>query len=290
MNFYKHHIGDYAQATSHLSFIEDAAYSRLIRKYYAEESPLPADIKAVQRLVGARGKEEREAVEVVLNEFFELQDDGWHNKRCDEELTRANAQADTNRRIAEEREARKKAAKIAHAQSTIRSDEMHESLHGSSNDSLQSREPSQTPDTRHQTPDLVLDTSSQDIYPAAGEEKLPTLPGDWFSWFNRHHGTNYDPMGLTERKKLMPIFTNWHKAGVTPQQVNQAIKRAFAEATEPIVNLAAYVDRVLASQSPSGGKTNARIQQQRDDIAELTGSGKVAHSGNVIDEHGAVVS
>ncbi len=36
-------------ATAHLTFFEDAAYSRLIRKYYAEERPLPADLAAVQR-------------------------------------------------------------------------------------------------------------------------------------------------------------------------------------------------------------------------------------------------
>jgi uncharacterized protein YdaU (DUF1376 family) len=88
MNYYEHHIGDYAEATSHLSFVEDAAYSRLIRKYYATEKPFPADMKTVQRLVGARTKEEREAVQTVLDEFFELKEDGWHNRRCDEEIAR----------------------------------------------------------------------------------------------------------------------------------------------------------------------------------------------------------
>lgn len=86
MNYYQHHIGDYAEATAHLSFVEDAAYCRLIRKVYATEAPLPADVKIVQRLVGARTKEEREAVETVLQEFFELQADGWHQARCDAEI------------------------------------------------------------------------------------------------------------------------------------------------------------------------------------------------------------
>jgi uncharacterized protein YdaU (DUF1376 family) len=88
MNYFEHHIGDYAEATSHLSFVEDAAYSRCIRKYYSTEKPLPADVKTVQRLVGARTKEEREAVETVLSEFFTLLEDGWHNARCDEEIER----------------------------------------------------------------------------------------------------------------------------------------------------------------------------------------------------------
>lgn len=88
MHYYEHHIGDYAQATAHLSFVEDAAYCRLMRKYYAEEKPLPTDIKAVQRLVGARSREERDAVSTVLGEFFFLNEDGWHNKRCDIEISK----------------------------------------------------------------------------------------------------------------------------------------------------------------------------------------------------------
>jgi uncharacterized protein YdaU (DUF1376 family) len=88
VNYYEHHLGDYAEATAHLSFIEDAAYARCIRKYYASEAPLPAEVKAVQRLIGARSKEERDAVEAILTEFFTLESDGWHNARCDEEIAR----------------------------------------------------------------------------------------------------------------------------------------------------------------------------------------------------------
>lgn len=86
MNYFELHIGDYAEATAHLTFTEDAAYMRLLRKYYAQEKPLPADVKAVQRLIGARTKEEKNAVASVLEEFFFLTDDGWHNSRCDAEI------------------------------------------------------------------------------------------------------------------------------------------------------------------------------------------------------------
>jgi uncharacterized protein YdaU (DUF1376 family) len=91
MNFYEHHIGDYAEATSHLTMIEDGAYSRLIRKYYATEKPLPADIAKVQRLVNARSRAEKQAVRDVLEEFFFLEGDGWHNKRCDEDIAKYQA-------------------------------------------------------------------------------------------------------------------------------------------------------------------------------------------------------
>ena len=88
MNYYEHHIGDYAAATAHLSLLEDAVYSRLIRRYYLQEGPLPADMASVARLAGARSPEEREAVEAVLSEFFTLETDGWHQKRCDEDIAR----------------------------------------------------------------------------------------------------------------------------------------------------------------------------------------------------------
>jgi uncharacterized protein YdaU (DUF1376 family) len=88
VNYYEHHLGDYVEATAHLSMIEDGAYGRLLRKYYATEKPLPVDIKDVWRLVLCRSTIERNAVERVLKEFFTLQTDGWHQERCDREIAR----------------------------------------------------------------------------------------------------------------------------------------------------------------------------------------------------------
>jgi uncharacterized protein YdaU (DUF1376 family) len=60
----------------------------MIRKYYATEKPLPADIQVIQRLLCARTKKEKEAIVTILNEFFTLEEDGWHNARCDAEIAR----------------------------------------------------------------------------------------------------------------------------------------------------------------------------------------------------------
>jgi uncharacterized protein YdaU (DUF1376 family) len=87
LNYFELHLGDYAEATQHLSILEDGVYGRLLRKYYATEKPLPAELDKVQRLIGARSKEERAAVGAVLADFFDLRDDGWHNKRADEEIS-----------------------------------------------------------------------------------------------------------------------------------------------------------------------------------------------------------
>ncbi|WCE06529.1 YdaU family protein [Pseudoxanthomonas sp. JBR18] len=97
MNYYEHHIGDYAAATAHLSLIEDALFSRMLRRYYLQETPLPGDVAQVARLCGARSPDEVAAVGVVLDEFFHLEDDGWHNKRADEEIERYRAKVDAAR-------------------------------------------------------------------------------------------------------------------------------------------------------------------------------------------------
>lgn len=88
MNYYEHHLADYTQATAHLSMLEDAAYSRMLRWYYANEKPLPLNIKAIERLVRAQSKPEREAVKTVLGEFFVEGEDGWHQDRADKEISR----------------------------------------------------------------------------------------------------------------------------------------------------------------------------------------------------------
>lgn len=86
MNYYPFHIGDYASTTRHLSWDEDLAYRRLIDAYYAREEAIPADKRAVYRLVCATTDAQREAVDVVLQEFFVLSGDVWVQSRCEAEI------------------------------------------------------------------------------------------------------------------------------------------------------------------------------------------------------------
>lgn len=97
MRHFAHNIGDYAAATAHLTFLEDAAYHRLLRRYYQDERPLPVELADCQRLVGARSKEEKAAVRAILAEFFTLADDGWHQVRADREIEAYHAKAEAAR-------------------------------------------------------------------------------------------------------------------------------------------------------------------------------------------------
>ena len=91
MNYYEHHLGDYLRDAGHLSFIEDAAYRRLIDVYYVRERPLPADVKECQKLARCTSAAERKSVVYVLESFFERRDDGFHQKRCDEVIAEFHA-------------------------------------------------------------------------------------------------------------------------------------------------------------------------------------------------------
>ena len=94
MNFYKHFIGDYQRDTMHLTMMQDGAYRRLLDACYATERVLPADTDDCYRLARAFSKDEREATDEVLREFFPVGLDGSrHNKRTEKELANATAYA-----------------------------------------------------------------------------------------------------------------------------------------------------------------------------------------------------
>lgn len=95
MNYYKRHIGDYMKDASHLSLLEHGVFMRLLDVYYTREAPIPAD--QAGRLVGARSKEEREALQVVCGEFFKLVDGCYVQSRCDREIAAMQAKQETNR-------------------------------------------------------------------------------------------------------------------------------------------------------------------------------------------------
>jgi uncharacterized protein YdaU (DUF1376 family) len=99
MNYYEHHIGDYDADTAHLTWIEDMAYTRLMRLYYRRERPIPADLGEACRLVRATSREQKQAVEAVLREFFELREDGWHQLRCDGEIEKYQHRVAHNQRV-----------------------------------------------------------------------------------------------------------------------------------------------------------------------------------------------
>lgn len=88
MNQYPHHIGDFNNATRHLTRVERSIYSDMIDMYYDTEAPLVLDVPTLKRKLLARTKDEAAAVDVILAEFFEETASGWFHERCDFEITK----------------------------------------------------------------------------------------------------------------------------------------------------------------------------------------------------------
>ena len=82
MHYYQHHIGDFIKATSRLSDCQTMAYLRLLWMYYDSEKPLKPDIKILAFQIGAS----QEDTELLLQSYFVLCENGWHQKRCDKEI------------------------------------------------------------------------------------------------------------------------------------------------------------------------------------------------------------
>jgi len=86
VNYYERHIGDYLKDTAHLSLLEHGVYTRLLDVYYTRDCGI--DASDVARLIGARSKDEKAALQAVLSEFFVLQGGIYTQDRCDREIAR----------------------------------------------------------------------------------------------------------------------------------------------------------------------------------------------------------
>jgi uncharacterized protein YdaU (DUF1376 family) len=94
MYYYKFNIADWHLATSHLSLEEEAIYFRLINYYYDTEQAIPEETQSVIRRL--RLGSYSETVGIILKEFFTLESDGWHHKRCDDEISQYHEKAEVN--------------------------------------------------------------------------------------------------------------------------------------------------------------------------------------------------
>lgn len=85
------YTGDYLRDTQHLSCAEHGIYLKLLIHCWDQQGPVPLDERKLFGIVNARSSDEIEAMRRVLSEFFVQMDDGWYNKRMQQELERAAA-------------------------------------------------------------------------------------------------------------------------------------------------------------------------------------------------------
>ena len=108
MHYYKRNLGDYAKKAGRLTMLQHGAYTLLIDSCYDRE--LFPTLEQALEWTWASTEAEVEAVKFVLNRFFVIDTQGTYiQDRILTELLNYQKNADTNKRIADEREAKRRA-------------------------------------------------------------------------------------------------------------------------------------------------------------------------------------
>ena len=107
MHYYKRHIGDYAKKCGRLTMLQHGAYTLLMDSIYDKEK-FPTIDQAIE-WSWASTEAEVEAVKFVLSRFFKLTESGEYvQQRISEELENYHKNSETNKRIAIERETKRR--------------------------------------------------------------------------------------------------------------------------------------------------------------------------------------
>lgn len=238
MNFFFFHIGDYASATRHLSWEEDLAYRRLMDVYYSREEPLPADKKAIYRLIMAETAKHRQAIDAVLAEFFTLAPEGFRNARCDEELSAHASKRDKAKQSAAARWNRDGAKPPhnegnANAYATAPPDAMRTQCEGNAPTTHFPLPSKDDDDSRAREPDPF----------EACDQALRAIPG-----ISSHP--------VFASAVIAPIWQLSVKGYDLKTQIIPSIARQIANSKRPIGNWAYFVEGIVSDATPSPIKPN----------------------------------
>ncbi|MCP4799613.1 MAG: DUF1376 domain-containing protein, partial [bacterium] len=95
MHYYKFNIADWVKDTAHLTLKEEAILLRLFNYYISTETNIPTKTQMVLRKL--RLGDESETVEILLEEFFTKEKDGYHIKELDKLISEYQKRAEKNR-------------------------------------------------------------------------------------------------------------------------------------------------------------------------------------------------
>ena len=97
VHYYTFNIADYRKDTGHLSTLEHGIYRQLLDWYYLEETPIPKETQTVIRRLRLGSDPDIQSLQNVLDDFFVLQDDGYHQLRCDDQIEKYHNKAEVNK-------------------------------------------------------------------------------------------------------------------------------------------------------------------------------------------------
>jgi len=241
MHYYKRNLGDYAKKAGRLTMLQHGAYNLLLDACYDREA-FPTMAEALE-WTWASSQAEIEAVTFVLSRFFVLDDKGQYiQERIQDELANYHANAETNKRIAIEREAKRK------GNSTNRAPSVYEPP------------PNHKPITNNQEPVVGKPTKGSRLSPDW------MLPKEWETWAQSERpDLNIQKTGESFRDfwiakagaggvKLdwQATWRNWVRSqkgstvAVTPIAIHQSVEKTkqyidgvFAKSTAPSAEIRA---------------------------------------------------
>ncbi len=182
MHYYKRNLGDYAKKAGRLSMLQHGSYTLLIDSCYDREQ-FPTLEQAIE-WTWASSTEEIEAVKFVLSKFFVLSPDGTYIQDWIlQELIEYHAKADINKRIAIDRETKRK-ENITNRVHTV-------------NASTPNQEPitkNQEPRTNNQEP--ITNTTKPQQAVSAKSPKFDVME------FFKQYDLNVNPQVLTDWLKI----------------------------------------------------------------------------------------
>jgi uncharacterized protein YdaU (DUF1376 family) len=97
VHYYTFNVGDYRKDTGHLTTLEHGIYRQLLDWYYLDETPIPKETQTVIRRLRLGSDSDIQSLQNVLNDFFVLQDDGYHQGHCDVVIAKYHENADKNK-------------------------------------------------------------------------------------------------------------------------------------------------------------------------------------------------
>jgi uncharacterized protein YdaU (DUF1376 family) len=251
MNYYPHHLGDYAKDTGTLTMLEHGAYRLLLDAYYSTEQPIPQD--EVYRAAKAVSKADRAAVDYVLKKFFTLTPAGFFQRRADREIAILNDARERARNNGNRggRPVKQKPSGL----SENNPDETQRVISGFPNDNPDETQPRTTRARPHEptthepneerergeaSPSLFLDapcTEEEAWSYAQTVESTPGLKWTRFAvtvWWNKR-----DTNGWRKHNGRPVVASNWQSdlrdsAGWAHEEASRAIKAQGKNGSDPL--------------------------------------------------------
>jgi len=204
MHYYQHHIGDFIRDTSRLSDSQTMAYLRLMWLYYESEKPLPNKPQVLAMKIGSTD----DAVLLILEAFFTLENDEWMHTRCESEIAGYKAICNRNATNGKAGGRPKKTQPVPNGNPEVTQTEPH-------------RNPNQEPITNNHKPITKEEKKETRDKPARFDPLDLELPecintsawSDWIAYRRSRKLTCAEPTMKAQIGNLQAWWNNGHDTG-----------------------------------------------------------------------------